>query len=522
MHADKFLIRYFSKFFVLALVTLGLGASFIIIQTTYAQDCSGATTWAAPVRTCEEIEFGPERFTRCSTIKPTLMTRTCSLNNDPFDPQGCKAKFDYKSCTAGTLCVENLAISWQTCRTSRPVTPPPPPPDVVTVDIKARPADGSTNWSDGPVDIIQGSEAQINWTSENADSCTTQRIAGDGAAGPWSAKNGTKDTGVLNTQTTYRTTCGSVSDTVTIRVVPGSLSVNLSANPDSGGAPLTSSFTADVSGTAAGPIDYTLYCHRTDSGTNITTPYADQENNTNQDPYTATNVCTYTLPGEYTAKVIAERGGQVAEDRTTITIEAPPTVDLTSDESSVFEGDSAELSWTVGGDANSCTASGSWSGSKNEVSGSESVVPTKPSSTYTLSCSNDSGTGTDSVTVNVDGITLDPELNPELGGSCYDVGWELTGIDDPSSCAGTASPGTIGTVWENYEFTSTSGTASGVCVETATEITLTCQTESGPVSGSAKLIAPFLQETNPGGSTFNFFDYFRNLFPGVIKSAFAI
>ena len=105
------------------------------------------------------------------------------------------------------------------------------------------------------------------------------------------------------------------------------LSVSLSANPSSGNAPLSGvALSADVSGTATGTINYTFYCNRSDTGTNITTPNSHKLDATTNDPYSApSDTCNsiYQTPGTYTAKVIVERGTLAVEARTTITVTSP-------------------------------------------------------------------------------------------------------------------------------------------------------------------------------------------------------
>jgi len=79
------------------------------------------------------------------------------------------------------------------------------------------------------------------------------------------------------------------------------------------------------------------------------------------------------------------------------TIINPPTITFTSNVSTVDSGDPAVLNWSVS-NANSCTASGGWSGSKSVGSGNETVRPAAPT-TYTLSCTGDGGTASKSVVV---------------------------------------------------------------------------------------------------------------------------
>lgn len=102
------------------------------------------------------------------------------------------------------------------------------------------------------------------------------------------------------------------------------LSVSISANPLSGTAPLSGvDLTATISGNVLGNTNYTFYCNRSDTGTNITTPYDAKYDNLTVTSRTAADLCNYTNPGSYTAKVIVERGGYQAEARTAITVSSP-------------------------------------------------------------------------------------------------------------------------------------------------------------------------------------------------------
>lgn len=77
-----------------------------------------------------------------------------------------------------------------------------------------------------------------------------------------------------------------------------------------------------------------------------------------------------------------------------------PTVSFTASPTTVSSGGSSTLNWTVTG-ANSCTASGAWSGSQNASGGSQSTGALASSQTYNLSCSNTNGTTVRSATVSV-------------------------------------------------------------------------------------------------------------------------
>jgi len=93
-------------------------------------------------------------------------------------------------------------------------------------------------------------------------------------------------------------------------------------------------------------------------------------------------------------------GGSSASDSVTVTVNEPapvieqPTVNLTASPSSVARGGTITLSWSST-NANSCMASDNWSGPK-ATSGSESIV-INSSVTFTLTCSNDGGSASGSV-----------------------------------------------------------------------------------------------------------------------------
>jgi hypothetical protein len=92
-----------------------------------------------------------------------------------------------------------------------------------------------------------------------------------------------------------------------------------------------------------------------------------------------------------------------------VNVVAPPTVDLKANNSNgpinIAHNGSATLSWTTTNNPTSCTATGSWSGSKAIGGGSQStgsLVRPPSTRTYSISCTNSAGTSaTDSVTVNV-------------------------------------------------------------------------------------------------------------------------
>lgn len=78
-----------------------------------------------------------------------------------------------------------------------------------------------------------------------------------------------------------------------------------------------------------------------------------------------------------------------------------PTITLTADQQIVSEGSVATLSWTAIG-ADSCTASGGWSGTLNP-SGSLSVGPLSAATTFSLACSGPAGSALEMIALSVIG-----------------------------------------------------------------------------------------------------------------------
>jgi len=93
--------------------------------------------------------------------------------------------------------------------------------------------------------------------------------------------------------------------------------------------------------------------------------------------------------------------GGTGSDSAVVTVTAAqqaPTVTISANPSSITSGNSSVLSWSSS-NADSCYASGGWSGTKNR-SGSQNVYPNF-TTTYTLRCSNERGEVSQSVTVYV-------------------------------------------------------------------------------------------------------------------------
>jgi len=174
--------------------------------------------------------------------------------------------------------------------------------------------------------------------------------------------------------------------------------------------------------------------------------------------------------------------GGSANDNITVTVNEPPapvpTVNVTVSPSTIDQGQSATISWSST-DANSCTASGGWSGARG-TSGSESVSPSVTTS-YTLNCSGDGGNASDSVAVTVNAPFPAPAVSVTASPSTIDQGQSATiswNSTDATSC--TASGG-----WSGARGSSGSESVS----PTATaSYTLTCSGDGGSANDSVTVI----------------------------------
>jgi len=109
------------------------------------------------------------------------------------------------------------------------------------------------------------------------------------------------------------------TNTITTTPTPtptSTLHVSLLADPNAGEAPLNNvDLIVEVNGTATGLIEYQLDC--TNDG------IWEEENTTNSSSWHAVNICSYSEPGEYSAKARVKRGGLTVEGTSTILVLEP-------------------------------------------------------------------------------------------------------------------------------------------------------------------------------------------------------
>ena len=137
-------------------------------------------------------------------------------------------------------------------------------------------------------------------------------------------------------------------------------------------------------------------------------------------------------------------------DFTGVSIVPPsPTVTLTANPTYVLSGNPTTLTWTVTGDADSCWASGAWTGWKTFNATNNEVVNPGGTSVYTIECFNlGASSGQKSVTVQVPSVQINANtctvpvgVDQCTGG----VWWQFTDAVAPYSVVNTQTGTTIGT-----------------------------------------------------------------------------
>ncbi|MEK7609138.1 MAG: hypothetical protein AAB476_01515, partial [Patescibacteria group bacterium] len=199
------------------------------------------------------------------------------------------------------------------------------------IDIKAQ-------ASDGPVTLDADTSTTVSWTSENVTSCTAS-----GTGPNWSGSkpvSGADSTGVLSQPGDYRytLTCAganelSISDYVDITVVNSLRIDSFTVTPPGKNTGSASEVRASVSSNITGVTNnYTFYCSSftPDSDTTIAAGYDHKQDGVAEMSYQADDLCNYNYfaPGNYTAKVIVERGGLARAAHVDIVVPAnvAPTV----------------------------------------------------------------------------------------------------------------------------------------------------------------------------------------------------
>lgn len=265
-------------------------------------------------------------------------------------------------------------------------------PDAPTVDITAE-----------PMTITAGASSTLTWNSENADSCT--------ASNGWS---GTKDPDGTQVVTPAVTTTYAIECTGDGGTAQGSVTVTVNAaEPETGTLIVKKVIIRDNGNTAA----TTTFSFQVDGGA-ATAFEADGENSMTVDVgthsvaesavtgwTTTLNNCTDVVVSDGETETCTITNNDVAPDE--------PTLSFTASRTTVNEGSAGEATSTLTWDstnATTCEASNGWSGTKTP-DGNQLVEPTGTTSiTYTLECTGDGGSVTESLTLTVVPAAVQPTL----------------------------------------------------------------------------------------------------------------
>lgn len=182
-------------------------------------------------------------------------------------------------------------------------------------------------------------------------------------------------------------------------------------------------------------------------------------------------------PAGYTFRVLRPDG--IAICSAFVAGPPAPTLTFTRTPAAIDPGGSSTLNWTVTNAPAGCTASGGWSGSKSNTSGSEVVSPNVTTS-YTLRCDGPGGTITRTVPVTVNPPVVTLTANPPLIGlgNSSNLVWTVTGA---TSC--TASGG-----WSGAR--SATGGSQAVSPTVTTSYTISCTGPSGTTNRTATVTLP--------------------------------
>jgi hypothetical protein len=128
-------------------------------------------------------------------------------------------------------------------------------------------------------------------------------------------------------------------------------------------------------------------------------------------------------PGNYFINFIAQPNSTELAGTYALSVAPGPSVDLTSNVSTIGSGNTVRLKWTSQ-NATTCTASGGgWSGTL-DPQGEQTSPAITTTTTFTLTCSGENASASDSVTVNVTSPPTQPS-DSGGGGGALDVGFLL-------------------------------------------------------------------------------------------------
>ncbi|MBI2035560.1 MAG: hypothetical protein HYT12_02660 [Candidatus Liptonbacteria bacterium] len=323
-----------------------------------------------------------------------------------------------------------------------------------------------------PENVTNGNSSSLIWNTSNADTCT--------ASGGWSGNKSTagSQTVFLSNNTTYTLTCsnpiGQASDSVTVLVNQSQgVSVSLSASPLS----ITHGNSSILSWSSSNANTCTAYSGWSGS----------KSLSGSQTVFPSVNT-TYTLTCQNSMEQTDTESVTVLVDQ----VQNFPSVFLTANPTSINQGNSSFLGWNAS-NADYCTASGGWSGSKS-ISGSQTITPYL-NTTYTLTCYNSRGQTSDSVTVFVNQSQATPTL-------VFSAAPTVINRGDTSYLTWTSNNTTSCIAGGGWSGTKTVSGSQAINPLTQTNYALTCFGSQGSVTAEAlvAVLSPSLEQSSLGAS----------------------
>jgi hypothetical protein len=333
-----------------------------------------------------------------------------------------------------------------------------------------------------PTSVSYGAAATLSWSSTNAASCT--------ASGGWSgtlAASGSQSTAAITQATSYSLTCKGAAGnsnvaTATVTVAgaaapTATLLTSTGAVQNGGAATLTWSSTNATSCSASNAWSGTL----APSGSQST------------GPLTKNSTFGLTCSGPGGASAAVKAGVNVV-----------PTASLSANPTTVASGSSVALTWTST-NANSCTASGGWTGTL-ATSGTQATGALLQNTSFSLTCNGAGGNSrVATATVTVTGAVVPTaSLHSSTGavpsGGTATLTWSST---DATSCtasnawSGTLAPSgaqSTGALTKNSTFVLTCSGPGGVssAVKAGINVVPTATLTAAPTSvasGSAAILS---------------------------------
>lgn len=322
----------------------------------------------------------------------------CYINGWPMGASGSKVYYPTSTTTYTVSCTNSYGTNSNTVTVYVTQTPPPTPNP--TVNISANPSS-----------ISSGSATNIIWNTTNATSCN----ATGGSSGWAGAKNpngGSYFVSALYTTTTFTITCTNGSSTAT-----DSVTVGVVSNPVQNPLPSVT-ITADQ---IFLPYNGTTYIRWYPSNATACQAYGGANGWAGSKSINGGSFFSGQMTQNATYKIICYNSSGQSEDSVTVAVDAQPvqnpSVTLVADQTSLAYGQGTYLRWSVS-NATACNASGgtnNWYGSKNISGGSfYTGALSSGTKTYTLTCTNSTGSASDSETIYVGGQSnQDPTIRTD-------------------------------------------------------------------------------------------------------------